>query len=114
VLTFTDRATELSGVARDAQGQPDSDASVLVFPTSPEGWVDFGSAPRRLRVARTNKDGQFRIAGLPPGDYFAAAIRGDVAGEWQNPTFLQGLVRMAIKITINDGEKRAQDLRTVR
>jgi protocatechuate 3,4-dioxygenase beta subunit len=114
VLTFTDRATELSGVVRNDQGQPDSNASVLVFPPTADSWVDFGSAPRRLRLARTGRDGQYRIARLPAGDYLIAAVRSEVAGEWQNPTFLQSLARTATRVTIGDGEKKAQELHTSR
>ena len=112
ILTFTDRPTELSGTTRDARGVADSEASVIVFPTDPDGWVDFGSGPRTLRIAKADKDGRFTIAGVPAGAYFVTAVRDDVAGDWQNPAFLQGLSLTATKVTIGDGEKKVQDLRT--
>jgi hypothetical protein len=112
ILTFTDRPTELSGTTRDARGLADSEASVIVFPTDPDGWVDFGSGPRTLRIAKADKDGRFTIAGVPAGAYFVTAVRDDVAGDWQNPAFLQGLSLTATKVTIGEGEKKVQDLRT--
>ena len=110
VLTFTDRPTELSGAVHDAQGRADAAASVVLFPVQRESWMDFGSAPRRLRVARAGPNGQYHIGGLPPGEYFAAAVRTDVAGDWQNPNFLSGLSQSATRVTVTDGEKKTLDL----
>jgi hypothetical protein len=110
VLTFTDRPPELSGVVRDGQSKPSPSASVVVFPAQPEEWVDFGSAPRRLRATKTGPDGRYRLAGLPAGDYYVAAVAGEVASDWQNASALQDLVRLASRVTIGDAEKKAQDL----
>ena len=114
VLTFTDQRSELSGVVRNAQGAADAKAAVVVFPTTPESWVDFGSAPRRLRVGKTDKEGRYRVAGLPAGNYFVTAVPDEIGGDWQNPQVLDALSRGAARVTIADGEKRAQDLRVNR
>jgi len=114
VLTFSDRVAELSGSVQNDQGRPDAEASVLVFPSDSSSWIDFGSSPRRIRSVHTGKDGRYKIPCLPPGDYLAAALRGDAATDWQNPTFLEAVSRAATRITIADGEKKAQDLRTSR
>ena len=112
VLTLTDRTAELSGAAHTAQGAADPDASIILFATDPATWSDFGSTPRRLRLVRTAKDGHYAIAGVPPGEYFVAAVSDDVAGDWQNAKFLEGLSRMATRVTIGDGEKKTQDVIT--
>ena len=65
-----------------------------------------------LRIAKADKDGRFRIAGVPAGAYFVTAVRDDVDGDWQNPAFLQGLSLTATKVAIGEGEKKVQDLRT--
>ncbi len=110
ILTFTDHPAELSGVVHDAQGRADTIASVVVFPVEREGWVDFGSSPRRLRVARAGATGQYRVGGLPPGEYFVAAVRTEVAGDWQNPSYLSGLSQTATRVTVNEAEKKVFDL----
>jgi hypothetical protein len=114
VLTFSDRIAELSGSVQNDQGRPDAEASIVVFPSDSSAWIDFGSSPRRIRSARTGKDGRYKITGLPPGEYLAVAMRGDAGMDWQNPTFLETVSRAATKITIADGEKKTQDLRTSR
>lgn len=110
VLTFTDRITELTGGVRDSQGRFAAGASVVVFTPLRDRWVDFGSNPRRLRVARTSADGRFRLTGLPGGDYLVAASAIDIAADWQNPAVLEALSRTATRITIADGERKAVEL----
>jgi hypothetical protein len=114
ILTFSDRVSDLSGTVRGDQGNADPEASVVVFPADPGTWTDFGSAPRRIRSARTGKDGGYKLTGLPAGDYLAVAVRGDIGMDWQNPSFLETVSRAATKITIAAGEKKTQDLRTSR
>ena len=114
VLTFTDRVSDLSGIVRSEQGNAEAQASVIVFPTDASAWIDFGSSPRRLRTSRTSKDGSYRFSALPPGDYLVAAVRGDIGGDWQNPSFLETISRTAARVSIGDGEKKTQDLRTSR
>lgn len=111
VLTFTDQRSNLSGLVRDVQGAPDTLAAVVVFPATSDSWIDFGSAPRRLRVAKTDKEGRYQVAGLPAGTYLVAAVPDDLGTEWQNPQVLESLSRGAARVTIGDGEKRTQDLR---
>jgi hypothetical protein len=114
ILTFTDRPTELSGAVHDVQGRVDAAASVVLFPVQRENWTDFGSSPRKLRVIRVDPNGRYRVGGLPPGEYYAAAVRGEVAGDWQNPDFLSGLSQSATRITVNDAEKKVLDLTSAR
>jgi len=114
VLTFTDRTSDLSGAVQNDQGRPDGEASVVVFPSDPAMRIDFGSSPRRLRASRTSRDGRYRFSGLPPGDYLVAALRGDIGSDWQSPAFLETVSRTATKVTVSDGDRKTQDLRTAR
>jgi hypothetical protein len=114
VLTFTDKPTEIAGAVHDAQGQPDPTASVVLFPVQPESWTDFGSSPRRLRVVRAGANAQYRVGGLPPGEYFAAAVRAEVGGDWQNPSFLLSLSQVATRVTVTDADKKVLDLTSSR
>jgi hypothetical protein len=111
VVTFTDKATELSGAVRDSQG-PDAAATVLVFPAQAGQWVDYGQAPRRLRSARAGSDGSYHIPNLPAGDYFVTAIHSSVPADWQDVTYLQKVSAIATRVTIADGEKKSQDVQS--
>ncbi len=113
VITFTDKQTELSGTVRNAQNQGDADADVVVFPANNQLWKDALS-PRRARSVRTTKTGAFTIPGLPAGDYYVVAIASTTTREWQDPKFLESAAPMATRVTILDGDKKTQDLRTSR
>ena len=103
VITFTDRPTTISGSVRDSQGQLDEDASVLVFPAD-GNWTERGPNPRQFRSMRVSRTGAFSTTGLPPGEYHVAAISDAQASNWQDPAFLQKVVRVANRITLADGQ----------
>ncbi len=112
LVTFTDRATELTGTVRDRSGNPDTAATVLVFPADQGLWVDTGSQPRRLRQTRVGQDGTYRVQGLPAGDYYVTAVPDSEAANWQNPTFLATASRSATTVRLTDGDTRTQALTT--
>jgi uncharacterized protein (DUF2141 family) len=112
VLTFTDHPSELAGTVRDDRGSNDPAALVLVFPPDSRAWTDYGTAPRRMKSVRVSKDGVYKFTGLPDGDYCVAAIHEDVTADWQDPKFLQRLAAVAVRVTIAEGEKKSQDLKT--
>lgn len=113
-VTFTDRPTLLTGSVRDAGGNPDGRATVLVFPAEQAGWVDTGSQPRRLRQARTGQDGSFRVEALPPGDYYVVAVDDAALARWPDPAVLAPLARDAVPVRLGDGGTASQTLTTVR
>lgn len=113
VLVFTDRPTQLTGIVRNAQNQPDPDADVVIFPADHQRWREFLN-PRRARSVRTSKTGTYSIQGLPPGEYNVVAVGSTSTREWQDPKFLEAAAPLATRVTILDGDKKTQDLRTSR
>lgn len=85
---------------------------VVAFATSREHRFAFS---RRVKFARAGADGSFRIGGLPPGDYFVAAvdhIEGTAeGGEWQNPELLLRLEAGAERITLLESQAGTVSLR---
>jgi carboxypeptidase family protein len=69
-VTITDESSEVSGLVRNAQSAPVPNTGVLVFPKVPLFWNRTG---RRMRIAYTDNEGRFSVAGLPAGDYVAVA-----------------------------------------
>jgi hypothetical protein len=110
LITFTDRISALSGTVKAAQGAPDDAAAVVVFPADNRAWMNYGVNPRRVRMTRTSKSGTYSFNGLPEGDYHLIAIGEEVAGEWQDPRFLEAMTREATRVTIAEGDTRAIDL----
>jgi hypothetical protein len=62
-------------------------------------------AQRRMRS-------RLRITSLPPGDYLVVAVPDEVAADWQDVTFPEAVARIGVRVSIGEGEQRAQDLRT--
>ena len=109
-IVFTDRPTEISGSVRGSQGSADADATVLVFPADPETWQSPN--PRRMRSVRIDKTGTYKMVGLPPGDYYLAAVPDEASSDWQDSRVLSELARDAPRVSLDDGDRKTQDLRT--
>jgi hypothetical protein len=114
VVTFTDRPSSVEGTVRGPQGDADATAAVLVFPSDPKYWQDYGNNPRRLKSGRTTPKGTFGPITVPPGDYCVIAIAEDAAQEWQDPRTLEALARQASRVTIGDGQKATVQLARAR
>ncbi len=107
-LVFSDRQTEVNGTLSDAQGRPLTEYTILAFPTDSALWRPQA---RQITTARPDQNGRFQIRGLPPGDYFLAAIDPQQPGEWFVPAFLEQQTADASRLTLSEGATRTQDLR---
>ncbi len=115
LLAFTDSPTELNGTVRNSSGNPDTGASVMVFPAEPSAWVDTGSQPRRLRQVRANQDGTYKISGLPAGDYYVIAVNDESASRsWQDPAYLNVSAKAATQVRLTEGDSKTQALSTTK
>ena len=108
MVTFTDKVTEVSGTLFDAAGRPNSDLSIIMFSANRQFWTE-GS--RRTRPVRPSSDGKFKFAGLPPGEYYIAAVTDYEYTDLVDASFLEQLTSGAFKITLGEGEKKVQDIR---
>jgi hypothetical protein len=108
VITFADRASELSGAATDARGAAAADAWVVVFPTERAAWF-YNS--RRIAGVRADKTGRYSIRNLPPGDYRAVLTRDLEQGEWFDPAVLDRLLPLGTPVTVTGTDKQTLDLR---
>lgn len=105
-----------TGRVTDDRGAPLGDCTVLVFSTSRDRWFD-GS--RWVKAERPIESGAFTVTGLPPGDYWVAAIdrldraveRGSLAPD---PALLDSLSSRAVRITLGEGESQDLTLRLTR
>ena len=102
LVTFTDKSTTLSGTATGPAAAV-AGAEILVFPADSMAWKEIGVVGRRRRVERVTESGAFSIAGLPPGDYFVAALAGSQPGDRQDPALLATLMGTATRVTLQDG-----------
>jgi hypothetical protein len=108
VITFSDKETELLGTLLDAAGRPTPEFSIVVFSADRAFWT---AGSRRVQSARPATNGTFRMAGLPAGEYFMAAVTDIEPGALSDPMYLEQLLGAAFKITLAEGEKKMQDLK---
>ena len=108
VVTFTDQPTELSGRVFDQAGRVTADFPIVIVSTDRTTWVRDS---RRVQVVRPATDGRFVAAGLPAGEYYLAAVTAIEPDQLADPSFLEQLAAVAIKLAIADGEKKTQDVK---
>ena len=104
----------ISGRVLGESGGPAGGCAVIVFSTDRERWFATSSY---LRRAQASPDGSFRVGGLPPGDYYVAAVdpEGSVdSGEWQEPEALRALTTAARRVTLGEGEPDVTELHLIR
>ena len=107
VIAFTDRPSELTGLARYVNGRPFREGLVVVFSADPRTWF---LNSRRVAAVSTTPTGQYVVKNLPPGDYFITVAVGLERNEWFDRELLASLVESAQKITIARAEAKTHHL----
>ena len=109
VVTFTDRISDLRGTVRGLK-EDAAPPVVIVYPSDSTAWRTFGTNPRRMRTARVSPTGAFNIGTLPAGDYYIVAVPDEYSGEWNDPAYLDVLTRVAMRVSVGDGERKVQEV----
>jgi len=108
-VRLTQTVSTLSGTVRDERGQVVLDAAVVIFPADDTKW---GFSSRFTRTARPDTHGRFEIRTLPAyANYRVIALPSLEDGQATDPDFLSGLRDRAERLTLNEGETKAVDLR---
>ena len=110
IVVYTDRASKVTGVVKDARGSASGSAAVLAFPVDPQRWPGNGTNPRPLKSALASRTGSYNLEGLPPGEYCVIAIDDAESAHWMDPKTLEALARQATKLSVADGEAKTLDL----
>jgi hypothetical protein len=104
VVTYTNRASKVTGVVKDSRGAVAADAMVIAFPTDQQRWKDYGKSPRFLRSVTMSMKGSYTFDHLPPGDYYVIAIEAIDGEGWRDPKVLQALANRAERLTVAAGQ----------
>jgi protocatechuate 3,4-dioxygenase beta subunit len=105
VITVTDRTAALNGAVLDTRGGPASGMSVLLFAEDPR------QLPRRAHWEKPDQLGRFVMSGLPAGSYLIALVADVDDSRWSTAEYLDLFRAQAIRLTLEDGEKKAITLR---
>lgn len=106
---LTDRVTEVSGRVVDPQGNPATDHHVIILPVDTSLWTV--GLRRRPTPQRPDTTGRFRMIDLAAGDYFLAVVAGLEPAQLSDTAFLESLIPSAIKFTLQEGERKVQDVK---
>ena len=115
-VVIATRGAEVTGRVTDDRAVPVGDYVVLAFSTFRDRWFP-GS--RWMKTGTPSQDGTYRVQGLPPGDYWVAAIdrvESSVGGNLALPEtdLLEPLSARATRITLGDGQSQDVTLRLIR
>ena len=80
----------------------------MVFPEDEAQWTPFS---RFFAVGRPDQEGRFKLTGLPPGRYLAAALGYLEPGGERNPETLELLRLSATSFSLSEGESRSVNLK---
>ncbi len=107
-IEMTNRLQQIAGTVTDARGEAVKEYMVALFSQDRAKWKGTN---RYFALGRPGADGGFKVATLPPGDYYAIALDTiDVQG-WQDPDMLEAWSRVAATFTLTPGDTRALTLR---
>jgi hypothetical protein len=108
-IEMTSRAQQISGTVTDAAGSPVKDYVVALFSQNRTQWTD--PMARHFAVGRPADGGGFKVATLPPGEYFAVALAQLDVTDWQDPNTLEALSRLGTAFALTPGDTRTLALR---
>jgi hypothetical protein len=110
-ITLTDRQTVISGVVSSGDGGPGRANFIAIVPTDRSLWIRGSRMPMPVRP---DSQGRYRVAGLPPGDYFAMAFTNLDESAWDDGDWPPLDTSSGVRITIGSGEQKTLNLRSVR
>ena len=109
-IVFVRHQTALTGTARE-RDWPIMDYSVVVYPT--DAALQYPRS-RHMTLVRSDPDGRFTVANLPPGTYWVTAVDGVTGdargGEWQSPELIALVTRSARQVTLDANRSISVDL----
>ena len=100
-IAITDATATVSGVVQGAQKQPVR-ARIVVFARDERRW---GPGSRFIRSVQSTADGRFRVEGLLPGEYSAAAVGFLPDEAWLEPALLRRLAGSGPPIVVSSTEQ---------
>jgi hypothetical protein len=95
-VTLSDEVGALSGTVRLPDGTPAAGCTIAAFPAEPAGHL----SPRRTKLARADRRGQFLLRDLPAGAYRIAATPDIDAASWLTDDSLRRLSANSVPMTL--------------
>jgi hypothetical protein len=98
-------STQIAGHVTAPANVDLSRCTVIVFSDDVERWS--WPATRYISTTRPERDGSFRVEGLPPGRYLVYAVGSVERGRWLDPSYLKGISGRAIRVELREGQTQS-------
>jgi hypothetical protein len=106
-VVLTDQQTSVTVTVKNARGETAKDYMFAIFPDS----LREGISPQRfIRTGRPDQNGQLKVQGLPPGDYFAIAAEALEPGIIYDPAYQQAVRPRSRAVRLSEGQSVALEL----
>ena len=106
-VVLTDQTTAVAGDVRDTSGRPVNDRAIVTVPIDQSLWRPNS---RYIRLTYPNFDGHYEIHGLPPGDYYVAAVEPLDEADLLDQQILRQLTARGVRLTLEAGQPAVLDL----
>ena len=106
-VVASDVETVVSGRVTGDNDRARPDAVVVAFPADPGLWVAYS---RHVKRSRPGLDGDYRIRGLPAGEYLIVATDEIDEADVLSPEMLERLSAPAERMTLKAGERKTRNL----
>ena len=110
-VVLSNAGASIAGTILDGLGRRATAATVVAFSVNRSTWFD-GS--RHVKQSASGPNGSFDVTGLPPGEYFVAAVDAAGASGVPTPESFASLVQGSSRVTVSDGQSRTIELRLIR
>jgi hypothetical protein len=110
-IMLSSAGASIAGSITDGPGPRSTASTVVAFSVNRSNWF---AGSRHLKRASSSSNGSFDVNGLPPGEYFIAAVDTVGPGDWQTPNTLEALVQGATRVTVREGQAQTVSLRLLR
>jgi len=109
-IVISTASATLEGYVTDADAARVNDYGVFVFSTDRAQWV---AESRFMKLARPAPNGSFEVKGLPPGDYWVAALETAEFEDGWTPEIFDRIAARAQRVTLAERQRYATVLRRI-
>ena len=106
LITLSDAWTEIAGRVTDRNNAASTEGTVVVFPVDESYWGVFS---RRIETIRPDTNGQYRLRGLPAGEYVLALGNSEIYGR-PHSSLLRKLRSAGRRFTLRPGDSLRIDV----
>ena len=107
-VILTSQLTVVTGTVSDGSSRPVLDYEVILPPA--ESDASRPPSMRRMRFARADPQGRFKIEGLRPGNYLAVAQSEMERDQLADPDVVAALRAAGTRVRIGDGQTQSISL----